>query len=87
MSLIAGFICAYPMNWWLVTRHIKHGMMTVRADHGSSHAGHDMPASQHDDAHAEHAMQHRPPRATIAMMSGLSVLILAAAVAIVLALA
>ncbi len=30
MALFAGFICAYPMNWWLVTNHLKHGMMTVR---------------------------------------------------------
>ncbi len=29
MSLIAGFICAYPMNWWMVTNHMKHGMITV----------------------------------------------------------
>ena len=31
IALLAGFLCAYPMNWWLVTRHLKHGMMTVRA--------------------------------------------------------
>jgi hypothetical protein len=30
MGLLAGFILAYPMNWWLVTYHLKHGMMTVR---------------------------------------------------------
>lgn len=30
MALLAGFIAAYPMNWWLVTNHLKHGMMTVR---------------------------------------------------------
>jgi hypothetical protein len=29
MSLLTGFIVAYPMNWWLVTNHLKHGMMTV----------------------------------------------------------
>ncbi|MEO8884093.1 MAG: DUF4396 domain-containing protein [Devosia sp.] len=48
MSLVVGFIVAYPMNWWLVANHMKHGMMTVRrADakepspaHG--HAGHDV---------------------------------------------
>jgi hypothetical protein len=32
LALLAGFVCTYPMNWWLVTRHIKHGMMTVRAN-------------------------------------------------------
>ncbi len=30
MALLAGFIVAYPMNWWLVARHLKHGMKTVR---------------------------------------------------------
>ena len=29
MALLAGFIVAYPMNWWLVARHLKHGMTTV----------------------------------------------------------
>jgi hypothetical protein len=29
MALLVGFITAYPMNWWLVSRHLKHGMMTV----------------------------------------------------------
>ena len=30
MALFAGFITAYPMNWWLVAKGLKHGMMTVR---------------------------------------------------------
>jgi Domain of unknown function (DUF4396) len=30
MALLVGFFTAYPMNWWLVSRHMKHGMMTVR---------------------------------------------------------
>lgn len=30
IALLAGGIVAYPINWWLVTRHLKHGMMTVR---------------------------------------------------------
>jgi len=30
MALLVGSITAYPMNWWLVSRHLKHGMMTVR---------------------------------------------------------
>jgi hypothetical protein len=30
MSLLVGFVIAYPMNWWLVSHHMKHGMMTVR---------------------------------------------------------
>lgn len=30
MALLTGFIAAYPINWWLVSNHMKHGMMTVR---------------------------------------------------------
>ncbi len=30
MGLLVGFVAAYPINWWLVTRGFKHGMMTVR---------------------------------------------------------
>ena len=32
MALTVGFVCAYPINWWLVANHMKHGMMTVRAE-------------------------------------------------------
>ncbi|MEO9189911.1 MAG: DUF4396 domain-containing protein [Acetobacteraceae bacterium] len=30
MALLVGFIVAYPINWWLVANHLKHGMMSVR---------------------------------------------------------
>jgi hypothetical protein len=30
LALMSGFIVAFPMNWWLVANHLKHGMMTVR---------------------------------------------------------
>lgn len=32
MATIAGIVVAYPINWWLVDRGLKHGMMTVRPD-------------------------------------------------------
>ncbi len=32
MALLAGFVAAYPVNWWLVSKGLKHGMMTVRDD-------------------------------------------------------
>jgi hypothetical protein len=59
IALVAGFLCAYPMNWWLVSRHLKHGMMTVRPA-SKGHAGHDM-ADEHaghdmTDMHAGHDM-------------------------------
>jgi Domain of unknown function (DUF4396) len=25
MALLAGFVFAYPINWWLVANHMKHG--------------------------------------------------------------
>ena len=49
MGLLVGFIFAYPMNWWLVAHHLKHGMMTVRpaaaAAAGHAHAGMDTAAA------------------------------------------
>ena len=47
MALLVGFITAYPMNWWLVSRHMKHGMMTVRPSHESVNGGSDK--TMHDD--------------------------------------
>jgi hypothetical protein len=42
MALLVGFVTAYPMNWWLVSRHLKHGMMTVRRSiEHENHEAHD----------------------------------------------
>ncbi|MDA8252957.1 MAG: DUF4396 domain-containing protein [Rhodospirillales bacterium] len=30
MALLTGFAVAFPINWWLVAKGLKHGMMTVR---------------------------------------------------------
>ena len=30
MGLLVGLCATYPMNYWLVSRKLKHGMMTVR---------------------------------------------------------
>ena len=32
IALCAGFFVAYPINWWLVAKGMKHGMKTVRPD-------------------------------------------------------
>jgi hypothetical protein len=32
IALCAGFLVAYPVNWWLVAKGMKHGMKTVRPD-------------------------------------------------------
>jgi hypothetical protein len=80
MGLLVGFIFAYPMNWWLVAYHLKHGMMTVRpAAAAGAHAGMDAAA------HAGPAMSMGsgdPPWPPIPLMTLLSFLALAAGVAI-----
>ena len=40
MALLVGALISYPMNWWLVANHLKHGMMTVRRAASGSHAEH-----------------------------------------------
>jgi len=32
LAIGVGFLCAYPANWWLVSKGLKHGLMTVRPD-------------------------------------------------------
>lgn len=92
MSLLVGFIVAYPMNWWLVANRLKHGMMTVRAagadghDHaamsGMASMAHDGPAMPHMSMHEAQA-----PRPSMAVMTVLSLVALAAGFAIAVLLA
>jgi hypothetical protein len=96
MGLLVGFIIAYPMNWWLVANHLKHGMMTVHPV--SAVAG----VSAHDthapgpEAHGAHAgmggapngkpsmsmVESEEPRPTVPVIAVLSFLALAAGVTI-----
>jgi hypothetical protein len=95
LSLMVGFLCAYPMNWWLVTRHLKHGMMTVRANAHSMGAM-KMPAASGEGGEAMAGMKHdagmagmkhddsgKPNRGRIFAMGVFSVVIFAIALAIV----
>jgi Domain of unknown function (DUF4396) len=95
MGLLVGFIIAYPMNWWLVANHLKHGMMTVRPaavaapamhDHAAhDHAMHDHGAHAGMDgmSHAAHmAMGDSKPWPPVPVMAALSFVALAAGVAI-----
>ena len=80
MGLLVGFIIAYPMNWWLVTYHLKHGMMTVRPADAAAGA-HDA----HAGMNAATAMPmggRRSPRPPIPGMALLSFLALAAGISI-----
>jgi hypothetical protein len=88
MALLVGFIIAYPMNWWLVANHLKHGMMTVRPTtagageasmSGMAAAG---PSMSHMSMPMETGHALRPPIAVMAVMALLSFLALAAGLAI-----
>ena len=88
MGLLVGFIVAYPMNWWLVAYHLKHGMMTVRRTGSAAMAG------RADQSHAGMAMatQAEPmrmdggekPWPPVPVMALLSFLALAAGIAMAL---
>jgi len=86
MRLLVGFIVAYPMNWWLVANHLKHGTITVRPaaaavgghDHGA-HAG----ATGSSDAVSPMSMSGAAaPWPPVPVMALLSFVALAAGVAI-----
>jgi hypothetical protein len=80
MGLLVGFILSYPMNWWLVAYHLKHGMMTVRPAGAAAGARADMEAAA---PHASMSMgSGEPPWPPIPVMTLLSFLALAAGVAI-----
>src|ERR1700733_11142086 len=82
MALIVGFVCAYPINWWLVANHMKHGMMTVRAEPATSVTeGHAMGAMSHDMSAG--SGDHRPGAGVKAAMTALTFAILGAALVVV----
>lgn len=64
MGLLLGFIAAYPMNWWLVSNRLKHGMLTIRPkgyksdgdmpDHPNHEGGHS------DGMKAEASHENKP---------------------------
>jgi hypothetical protein len=84
MGLLVGSMTAYPMNWWLVTHHVKHGMMTVRPAPAGVR-GHAVAASI-DDAHRRTPGMPTgggvAPRPPVPVMVLLSFLALAAGAAI-----
>ncbi|MGZ3291264.1 MAG: DUF4396 domain-containing protein, partial [Xanthobacteraceae bacterium] len=88
MGLLVGFIVAYPMNWWLVAYHLKHGMMTVRRTGSAAMAG----RADHARAGMNMTMQAEPmrmdsgekPWPPVPVMALLSFLALAAGIAMAL---
>jgi hypothetical protein len=86
MGLLVGFIVAYPMNWWLVANHLKHGMMTVRPAVAAAAVGahaHGAHAGMEGMSAAAHmTMGGKAPQPPLPVMTLLSFLALAAGVAI-----
>ncbi len=65
IALMVGFAVAYPMNWWLVSNHLKHGMMTVPA-----------PGAAPPKKKAPMAMPPTPSRQRIAIAAAISFAVL-----------
>jgi len=86
MGLLVGFIVAYPMNWWLVASHLKHGMMTVRPANAvsgeSAHIGHAVAIGSSDAAPQMSMDTPGTPWPSVRVMALLSFVALAAGVTI-----
>jgi hypothetical protein len=69
MALLAGFVVAYPINWWLVSKNLKHGMSTAddRAVEGS--------AGKAAMTHPAAVMQPRASMREIVLMAGSSLIV------------
>ena len=80
MALLAGFIAAYPINWWLVARGLKHGMLTVRGSDAPKageppiHAG---SGSMGPTSRKEHAGESTAPKSEVILMTTLSIVLFA----------
>ena len=79
MALIAGFACAYPINWWLVANHMKHGMLTVRKTPAPASMG----AMSREMPEESSSVEVQPSAGVKAAMTMLTFVILGAALVIV----
>ncbi|TAM82543.1 MAG: DUF4396 domain-containing protein [Acidobacteria bacterium] len=69
IALLVGAVVAYPMNWWLVAHHLKHGMMTIRRPEAAEESvapkkAEEMPKMDH----RETALTHASPPSTTAVV-------------------
>lgn len=54
LAIGVGFLTAYPTNWWLVSKNLKHGLMTARSK--AEQTENTSSAPPHEaSAHAAHA--------------------------------
>ncbi len=73
IGLTVGFLVAYPINWWLVARGLKHGMMTIRPQMSAAMPAmaehmHDMPMPEAKPEEA--AMEHGAGQTSLALRLG-----------------
>ncbi len=81
IALLGGFLVAYPMNWWLVSHQLKHGMLTVR----NSIAPMKMPeGDEMNKMRHSHPKDKRPSKSVTFIVGFCSVLALASTIVIVL---
>jgi FtsP/CotA-like multicopper oxidase with cupredoxin domain len=81
LGVIVGFVFAYPANVWMVSREMKHGLMTER-QHASGAAAR---VHKHADRHASHGSDHgghfmspETTRPQMAAVTGMTLVLLAA---------
>jgi uncharacterized protein DUF4396 len=92
LALFSGALVAYPMNWWLVAHHLKHGMTTVRGKGVAESMAMPMDAKVGESAMDHKAIENKmtmpndpgasPSAGTIAIMAILSIAIFGAGIAI-----
>jgi len=81
LALMVGAAFAFPMNWWLVAHHLKHGMLTVRPK-GEAPAVPGMEKKM--DMAASTGSAIHSPRPPVPVMAAISFAVLAAGAAIAL---
>ncbi len=60
LGVTAGYAVTYPVNVWLVSRGMKHGLMTVRADDAAGKSDEKPDTGKPAAAHAAMAGTHEP---------------------------
>jgi hypothetical protein len=55
LGVIAGFAIAYPVNVWMVSRGMKHGLMTERAKAAPAKKNDSAPHAEHEETSSSHA--------------------------------
>jgi hypothetical protein len=81
-ALMVGAAFAYPMNWWLVAHHLKHGMLTVRPQ-GSAMPGMDMSKEKKDKAASGSAIHAPSPPVWVMALVSFTVLAIGVSIAVI----